>query len=96
VSHLAVKSKVNYTCLDRAVLATWLQSEYSECFGDHHALLAIVRRWYTFIKLEPFESCGSPGSFVRHHATDGTVEDFGRSTVVERSGLLGINDMPLV
>ena len=33
---------------------------------------------------------------VGNHTTDGLVEDSGRSTVMERTGLLGVDQMPLV
>lgn len=33
---------------------------------------------------------------LTYHTPDSLVKDTGRSSVVERTGLLGVNDMPLV
>lgn len=35
-------------------------------------------------------------NLVRDHTTDGAVEDAARSTVMERTGLLGVDQMTLV
>ena len=33
---------------------------------------------------------------MRYHASDGTEEDLGRSAVMERAGLFGVDDMAFV
>lgn len=74
-----------------AVLAAGLESENTESLGDDHLLLLVVGRGDTLKDLEALESGGTTGSLVGDHATDGLVEDSGRSTEVERT-CLGVND----
>lgn len=73
-----------------AVLAAGLESENTESLGDDHLLLLVVGRGNTLKDLEALESGGTTGSLVRDHATDGLVEDSGRSTEVERTSTGGV------
>lgn len=68
---------------DGAVLAARLESEDSESLGNDHLLLLVVGRGNTLEDLEALESGGTTSSLVGHHATDGLVEDSGRSTEME-------------
>jgi hypothetical protein len=79
-----------------AVFPTRFQPQHPQCFWHHHPLLAVVRRWNTFIKLETLKSCCTTSSLVRCHATDGSEEDFGRRSVMEGARLFGVDDMTLV
>lgn len=74
-----------------AVLAAGLESENTESLGDDHLLLLVVGRGDTLKDLEALEGGGTTGGLVGDHATDGLVEDSGRSTEVERT-CLGVND----
>lgn len=73
-----------------AVLAAGLESENTESLGDDHLLLLVVGRGNTLKDLEALESGGTTGSLVGDHATDGLVEDSGRSTEVERTSAGGV------
>lgn len=73
-----------------AVLAAGLESENTESLGDDHLLLLVVGRGDTLKDLEALESGGTTGSLVGDHATDGLVEDSGRSTEVERTSAGGV------
>jgi hypothetical protein len=84
------------THLDGAVLAAGLQPQHSESFRDDHALFAVIRRGDTLEELETLKGGSSACSLVGDHATDCTVEDFGGSPVMERTGLLGVDDMALM
>jgi hypothetical protein len=82
--------------LDCAVLAARLQAENAESFWDNHALLAVVGRRDTLEDLETLKSSSATGSLVGSHAADGTVEDLGRSAVMEGAGLFRVDDMAFV
>jgi len=73
-----------------AVLAAGLESEDAEGLGNDHLLLLVVGRGNTLKDLEALESGGTTGSLVGDHATDGLVEDSGRSTEVERTSAGGV------
>lgn len=66
-----------------AVLAARLQTENAQGLGDNHLLLSVVGRGNTLEDLEALQSSGTTGGLVRDHATDGLVEDSGRSAEVE-------------
>ena len=66
-----------------AVLAAGLESEDAEGLGNDHLLLLVVGRGNTLKDLEALHGGGTTGSLVGDHATDGLVEDAGRSTEVE-------------
>lgn len=78
------------------VLSSGLQSEDSEGLGNDHLLLPVVRRGHTLVELESLKGGGSSGSLVGNHSSDSLVKDSGRSSVMERTGLLGVDQMPLV
>lgn len=82
--------------LHSAVLATRLQPEHPQSFGDDHALLLVVRGRNTLEELEALKSGSATGALVGNHATDSTVENLGGSTVVEGTGLFGVDDVAFV
>ena len=90
------RQRGGFTYLDRAVLATRLQPQYPESLRDNHALLLIVGRRDTLEQLEALKSSRTAGCLVGNHATDRSVKDLGRGTVVEGSGLFGIHNVTLV
>ena len=60
---------------DCAVLASGLQSQYSQGLGNDHSLDFVVWWWDTLENLKSLHSSGSTGGLVGNHATDGLVED---------------------
>lgn len=82
--------------LDSTVFPPGLQPQYPEGLRDDHPLLTVVWRRNALKKLQTLERGSTPGSFVGYHATDGAEKDFGRSPVVERAGLLGVDNVALV
>lgn len=83
----------NQTNLDCAVFAAGLQPQNAERLRDDETLLAVVRGRNTLKDLETFECSRATGSFMGHHAADGSVEDLGRSTVMERTRFFGIDNV---
>lgn len=70
---------------DRAILSPRLQSEYSQRLWYYHPLFLVIWRWDSFENLETFHSGGTTSGLVRYHASDGLVEDTGRSAEMERT-----------
>jgi hypothetical protein len=68
---------------DSAELAAGLESENAESLGNDDLLGLVVGRGDTLEDLKALESSGTTGSLVGDHATDGLVEDSGRSAEVE-------------
>jgi hypothetical protein len=68
---------------DSAELAAGLESENAESLGNDDLLGLVVGRGDTLEDLKALESGGTTGSLVRHHTTDGLVEDSGGSAEVE-------------
>lgn len=84
------------TDLDGAVLPARFQPQYPQSLRHNHPLLTVVGWWNTLKELQTLKGSGTPRSLVRGHTADGTVQNFGRSAVVEGARLLGIHDMALV
>ena len=82
--------------LDGGKLAAGLKSENAESSGDDHELLSVVRRGNTLVDLQSLEGGGTTSGLVGKHSSDGLVENARRSTVVERTGLLGVDHVTLV
>lgn len=82
--------------LDRAVLATRLQSQDPQGLGNNHPLLAVVGRRDALEELEALKSCRTACSLVRDHTANGPVENLGRGAVVEGAGLLGVHNVAFV
>lgn len=82
--------------LDGGELAAGLEAEDAESGGDDHQLLAVVGRGDTLVDLQALQSGGTTGGLVGKHASDGLVEDARGSTVVEGTGLLGVDQVALV
>ncbi|KAI6776373.1 hypothetical protein HG530_000318 [Fusarium avenaceum] len=68
---------------DSAELAAGLESENAESLGNDDLLGLVVGRGDTLEDLKALESGGTTSSLVRHHTTDGLVEDSGGSAEVE-------------
>lgn len=68
---------------DSAELAAGLESENAESLGNDDLLGLVVGWGDTLEDLKALESSGTTGSLVRHHTTDGLVEDSGGSAEVE-------------
>ena len=94
--HRFTPSHVQTTNLDGAVLAARLQPQHPKSLGDDHALLAVVGGRDTLEELEALESSGTTSGLVGNHSTDGAVEDFGGSAVMEGTRLLGVDNVALV
>lgn len=82
--------------LDGGELTAGLKTENTEGGGDDHELLSVVRRGNTLVDLQSLESGSTTGGLVGKHAANGLVEDARGSTVVEGTGLLGVNQVALV
>jgi hypothetical protein len=75
---------------DSAELAAGLKTENTESLGNDDLLGLVVGRGDTLEDLKALESGGTTGSLVGDHATDGLVEDSGRSTEVEGTTAGGV------
>jgi hypothetical protein len=75
---------------DSAELAAGLESENAESLGNDDLLGLVVGRGDTLEDLKALESSGTTGSLVRHHTTDGLVEDSGGSAEVEGTTAGGV------
>jgi len=75
---------------DSAELAAGLESENAESLGNDDLLGLVVGRGDTLEDLKALESGGTTGSLVGDHATDGLVEDSGRSAEVEGTTTGGV------
>jgi len=69
------------------VFASGLQVDLTESVRHNNALKSVVRGRDTLEDLEAVHGSGTAGGLVRDHTTDNTVEDLGRSTLVERTVL---------
>jgi len=78
------------------IFPPWLQPQNPQSFWHNHPLLPVIERGDTLIEFQAFEGSGAASSLMRHHAPDGTEEDLGRSTVMERAGFFGVDDMAFV
>jgi len=78
------------------VFPPWLQPQDPQSFRHDHALLLVIKRGDTLKEFQTFEGSSAASGLVRHHAPDGTEEDLGRSTVMERAGLFGVDDVAFV
>ncbi|KAI6771083.1 hypothetical protein HG531_009938 [Fusarium graminearum] len=78
-----VKTNLVGQTTDSAELAAGLESENAESLGNDDLLGLVVGRGDTLEDLKALESSGTTGSLVGDHATDGLVEDSGRSAEVE-------------
>jgi hypothetical protein len=96
--------------LQSTVLPSGLQSEDSESIWDDDPLDLVLRWGDTLVEFKSLESggtsCGFVGglnvssvhsttSMITHHSSDGLEEDPGRCSVMERTGLFGVDDMSL-
>jgi hypothetical protein len=86
----------NATYLDSAIFATRLQPQHPQSLRNNHFLFPVVWWWDTLEKLEAVKSSNTSGALVRRHASDSPIKDLGRCTMMERTRLFGIDDMPLV
>lgn len=75
---------------DSAELAAGLKSENAESLGNDDLLGLVVGRGDTLEDLKALESGGTTSSLVRHHTTDGLVEDSGGSAEVEGTTAGGV------
>jgi hypothetical protein len=82
--------------LDGTPFSARLQSQHTQGLGNDHLLLTVVRRRHALEEFQSLKSSGTSGGLVRSHSTDGLVEDSRGSSVVERTALLGVDQMSLV
>jgi len=79
-----------------AVFPPWLQPQDPQSLRHNHPFLLVIKRGDTLKEFQAFESSSAASSLVRHHAPDGTEEDLGRSTVMERARFFRVDDMAFV
>jgi hypothetical protein len=78
------------------VFPPWFQPQDPQSFWHNHPLLPVIKRGDTFEKFQTFEGCSAASGLMRHHASDSTEENLGRSTVVERARFFGVDDVAFV
>src|ERR1700677_442124 len=78
------------------VFPPWLQPQDPQSFWHNHPLLLVIERGDTLIEFQTFKGSSAASSLMRYHAPDGTEEDLGRSTVMERAGFFRVDDMAFV
>lgn len=81
--------------LESTEFSSGLQSENSESGGDDHLLHSVLGGGDTLVKLESLEGGSTSGRLVGDHTSDSLVEDSGRSSEMEGTRLLGVNDVSL-
>ncbi|SRR6266702_2696551 len=79
-----------------AVFPPWLQPQDPQSLRHHHPFLFVIKRGDTLKEFQTLEGSSAASGLVRHHAPDGTEEDFGRSAVMERAGFFGVDDVAFV
>lgn len=92
---LVVPSDLGANPLEGAELPSGLQSEDTEGGRDNHLLDSVLGGGDTLVKLKSLEGGGTSRSLVGNHTADGLVEDSGRSAEVERTRLLGVDNVSL-
>ena len=93
---LAAPSDLVRDALEGGVLAAGLQAEDTEGGGDDDLLDLVLGGGNTLVELKAAEGGGTARGLVGDHTADGLVEDARRSTVVEGTGLLGVDNVTLV
>ena len=73
-----------------AELPARLQSQHSQCLGNDHPLLLVVRGRDTLKDLQSLHSSLAASGLVGHHAADGLVEDAAGGTEVEWTTASGV------
>jgi len=79
-----------------AVFPPWLQPQDPQSLRHHHPFLFVIKRGDTLKEFQTLEGSSAASGLVRHHAPDGTEEDFGRSAVMERAGFFGVDNVAFV
>lgn len=93
---LVAPSDLVRDALEGGVLAAGLQAEDTEGGGDDDLLDLVLGRGDTLVELKAAEGGGTTRGLVGDHTADSLVEDARRSTVVEGTGLLGVDNVTLV
>jgi hypothetical protein len=84
------------THLHCTVFPPWLQPQDPQSLWHDHPLLLIIKRRDTLKEFQAFKGSSAASGLMRYHASDGTEEDLGRSTVMERAGFFRVDDMAFV
>jgi len=84
------------TYLHRAVLASGFQPQHSQRLRNNHSLLLVVRWRDTLEELQAFEGGSTPGTLMRGHTPDRSIENLGGGTMMEGSRLFGVYNVALV
>jgi hypothetical protein len=79
--------------LEGAVLPAGLEAEHTESRGHDHLLDLVLGRGHTLEERQALERGGTTGGLVGDHTADGLEQDPGRSTVVEGTRLLGVDNV---
>merc|ERR550534_711721 len=80
-----------------AVLASWFQFQNTECRGNNHSLLTIIRVWDAVKYLQSVESFHSSLGFVGNHSSHHLEQALAGSTeMVWSLGWLGVHSLPQV
>jgi len=79
-----------------AVFPPWLQPQDPQSLRHDHPFLLVIKRGNTLKEFQTFEGSSAASGLVRHHSPDGTEEDLGGSTVMERAGFFGVDDVAFV
>merc|ERR1711928_22528 len=79
---------------DLTIFASWFQLQDTECRGNNHSLLSVIRVGDAIEDLQSVESLHSSLGFVRNHSSDHLEETLARSTEVVRSlGWFGVHSL---
>lgn len=77
------RSCIQLSYLYCAVLPARLQPQYPQSLWNDHPLFPVVWWRNAFIQLKAFQSSSAPRGFVGNHATNGTVKNLRRCSMVE-------------
>lgn len=97
INHILVAPAVLVAqALDGAPFAARLQPQDPKCLRNDHLLLAVKWWGHALVKLEALKSSSTASGFVGDHSADGFVKNAGRSTVMEGTALLRVDQMAFV
>merc|ERR1711973_20381 len=82
---------------DLTIFASWFQLQYTECGGNNHSLLSVIRVWDAVEDLQSIESLHPSLGFVRNHSSHHLEQTLAWSTkMIGSLGWFGVHSLPQI